>query len=142
MQTNSLVWTGLHKPADDLALRSPWGRSSPAALHRLTVSFLQTGHCCRWGRGSPAAVFERCKALADIERGFKVLKPEIEIGRVYHRLPDRIRAHAQICFMALILHRVMRGKLKSAVTGLSPERALERLARIQITGFESRRVIQ
>jgi hypothetical protein len=44
--------------------------------------------------------------------------------------------------MALVLHRVMRGKLKSAVTGLSPERALERLARIQITGFESRRVIQ
>jgi transposase len=80
---------------------------------------------------SPADVIERYKALADIERGFKVLKSEIEIGPVYHRLPDRIRAHAQICFMALILHRVMRGKLKSAETGLSPERALEQLARIQ-----------
>ena len=74
---------------------------------------------------------ERYRSLADIERGFKVLKSEIEIGPVYHRLPDRIRAHAQICFMALILHRVMRGKLKSANTGLSPERALEQLARIQ-----------
>ena len=31
----------------------------------------------------------------DIERGFKVLKSEIEIGPVYHRLPERIRAHAQ-----------------------------------------------
>jgi transposase len=37
-----------------------------------------------------------------------VLKSEIEIGPVYHRLPERIRAHASICFMALILHRVMR----------------------------------
>jgi polysaccharide biosynthesis protein PslH len=53
-------------------------------------------------------VVERYKALADIERGFRVLKSEIEIGPVYHRLPERIRAHAQICFMALILHRVMR----------------------------------
>lgn len=80
---------------------------------------------------SPSDVVARYKSLADIERGFKVLKSEIEIGPVYHRLPERIRAHAQICFMALILHRVMRGKLKSADTGLSPERALEQLARIQ-----------
>jgi transposase len=80
---------------------------------------------------SPSDVVERYKSLADIERGFKVLKSEIEIDPVYHRLPERIRAHAQICFMALILHRVMRGKLKSADTGLSPERTLEQLSRIQ-----------
>jgi hypothetical protein len=30
------------------------------------------------------------QALADIERGFKVLKSEIQIGPVYHRLPERI----------------------------------------------------
>ncbi|PZA14095.1 IS1634 family transposase, partial [Azoarcus communis] len=46
-------------------------------------------------------VIQRYKSLADIERGFKVLKSEIEIGPVYHRLPERIRAHASICFMAL-----------------------------------------
>ena len=74
---------------------------------------------------------ERYKALADIERGFRVLKSEIEIGPVYHRLPERIRAHAQICFMALILHRVMRMRLNAAETGLSPERSLEQLTRIQ-----------
>ena len=53
-------------------------------------------------------VIKRYKSLADIERGFKVLKSELEIGPVYHRLPERNRAHASICFMALILHRVMR----------------------------------
>jgi len=78
-----------------------------------------------------AEVVDRYKALADIERGFRVLKSEIEIGPVYHRLPERIRAHANICFMALILHRVMRARLHSAHTGLSPERALEQLTRIQ-----------
>ena len=76
-------------------------------------------------------VVTRYKSLADIERGFKVLKSEIEIGPVYHRLPERIRAHASICFMALILHRVMRTRLRAANAGLTPERALEQLRRIQ-----------
>ncbi|ENO98750.1 IS4 family transposase [Thauera phenylacetica B4P] len=76
-------------------------------------------------------VLQRYKSLADIERGFKVLKSEIEIGPVYHRLPERIRAHASICFMALILHRVMRSRLKAADAGYTPERALEQLQRIQ-----------
>lgn len=80
---------------------------------------------------APDAIVARYKSLADIERGFKVLKSELEIGPVYHRLPVRIRAHALICFMALILHRVMRLRLKAADAGLSPERALESLRRIQ-----------
>jgi transposase len=82
------------------------------------------------GMMSPDIV-TRYKSLADIERGFKVLKSEIEIGPVYHRLPERIRAHASICFMALILHRVMRTRLRAANTNLTPERALEQLRRIQ-----------
>ncbi len=80
---------------------------------------------------TPAEVVSRYKALADIERGFRILKSELEIGPVYHRLPERIRAHAMICFMALILYRVMRMRLKAANSPLSPERALEILRRIQ-----------
>ena len=76
-------------------------------------------------------VVRRYKALADIERGFKVLKSEIEIAPVFHRLPERIRAHASICFMALILYRVMRQRLKLAGSDLSPEAALAELRRIQ-----------
>lgn len=80
---------------------------------------------------SPAQILARYKALADIERGFRVLKSEIEIGPIYHRLPRRIRAHATICFLALILYRIMRMRLKAAQSALSPERALESLRRIQ-----------
>ena len=79
----------------------------------------------------PQDVITRYKSLADIERGFRVLKSEIEIGPIYHRLPERIRAHASICFIALILYRVMRSRLHASDTGLSPERALARLRRIQ-----------
>ena len=80
---------------------------------------------------SPQGVVERYKSLADIERGFRVLKSEIEIGPVFHRLPERIKAHAAICFIALILYRVMRQRLSSAEAHLSPERALAELQKLQ-----------
>ena len=79
---------------------------------------------------SAAEVVQRYKSLADIERGFRVLKSDIEIGPVYHRLPQRIRAHALICFMALILYRVMRMRLKAAKRSESPTTLLDQLKRI------------
>ena len=80
---------------------------------------------------TPQEIVSRYKALADIERGFKVLKSEIEIAPVFHRLPERIKAHASICFMALIVYRVMRQRLRLAKSTLSPEAALDKLRRIQ-----------
>jgi len=79
----------------------------------------------------PTEVVSRYKALADIERGFRVLKSEIEIAPVHHRLPQRIRAHAMLCFVALIVYRVMRQRLKLAKSELTPEKALAQLRRIQ-----------
>jgi hypothetical protein len=80
---------------------------------------------------TPADAVARYKALADIERGFRVLKSDIEIAPVHHRLPDRIRAHALICFLALVLYRVMRMRLKAKGHSASPRTALNLLARIQ-----------
>ena len=80
---------------------------------------------------TPLDVLKRYKSLADIERGFRVLKSEIEIAPVFHRLPERIKAHASICFTALILYRVMRSRLNLAGSPLSPEAALSDLRRIQ-----------
>jgi transposase len=77
-----------------------------------------------------AEVVQRYKSLADIERGFRVLKSDIEIGPVYHRLPQRIRAHALICFIALVLYRVMRMRLTAAKRSESPTTLLEQLKRI------------
>ena len=80
---------------------------------------------------TPSEGIARYKALADIERGFRVLKNELDIVPMFHRLPDRIRAHAMICFLALIMHRVLRMRLRDRQSSLSPERALEIAGRIQ-----------
>lgn len=42
------------------------------------------------------------------ERGCRASDRDLEIAPVYHRLRERIRAHALICFLALVLYRVMR----------------------------------
>lgn len=91
----------------------------------------------KWAKGADGGqrlvsdVVRRYKSLVDIERGFWVLKSDIEIAPVYHRLPERIKAHTSICFMALIVYRVMRQRLKAAGSGLPPEAALPELRRIQ-----------
>ena len=80
---------------------------------------------------APAEIVRRYKGLADIERGFHVLKSQIEIAPMFHRLPERIRAHGLICFLALVLHRVMRMRLKAKGHAASPERALQMLRQVQ-----------
>lgn len=80
---------------------------------------------------TPGEIVSRYKALSDIERGFRVLKSEIEIAPVFHRKPERIRAHALICFLALVLYRVLRMRLKANNKQYTPERVLEIVRRIQ-----------
>ncbi|ENO84804.1 IS4 family transposase [Thauera aminoaromatica S2] len=92
---------------------------------RNTAPFCPTASCER------LLISSHQRGRAGVERGFKVLKSDIEIATVYHRLPERIRTHASICFMALILPRVVRSRLKAADAGYTPERALEQLQRIQ-----------
>ena len=50
--------------------------------------------------------------------------------RVVWGLPRRIRAHAVICFLALILHRLLRMRLKKVNRKESPTRLLDTLKRI------------
>jgi hypothetical protein len=80
---------------------------------------------------SASEVVQRYRSLADIERGFRVLKSDLEIAPVYHRLPERIRAHALICFLALVLYRIIRLRLKANGSTTSPKTALQLLSRIQ-----------
>ena len=80
----------------------------------------------------PADAIARYKALADIERGFRVLKSDIEIAPVFHWLNDQIRAHALVCFLALVQCRVMRMRLNAGGIRTSPCRVLENLSKIRM----------
>ena len=46
------------------------------------------------------------KALYEAERGWRDLKHTIDLRPAYHRREDRIEAHVQLCWLALLLLRV------------------------------------
>jgi transposase len=47
------------------------------------------------------------KQLADVEDAFRTLKTHLELRPMYHRLEDRIRAHILLCWLALLLVRMV-----------------------------------
>jgi transposase len=71
------------------------------------------------------------KDLADIERCFRVFKSELDIAPVYHRLPESIRAHTFICFLALVIQQALGHRLRRSPLAMSPEEMLYRLRSIQ-----------
>ena len=78
-------------------------------------------------------VVQHYKSLADIERGFRVLKSDIEIVDRCITVCHSVFAHIHrtlICFMALIMFRMMRMRLKAAKRTESPTTLLETLKRI------------
>jgi transposase len=47
------------------------------------------------------------KQLLQVERGWRDMKQVLELRPVYHRREDRIRAHVVLCWLALLLVRVI-----------------------------------
>ena len=47
------------------------------------------------------------KQLIQVERGWRDLKTHLELRPVYHRLEQRIRAHVLLCWLALLLIRIV-----------------------------------
>src|SRR5205085_499372 len=45
--------------------------------------------------------------LIQVERGWRTLKTHLELRPVYHRLEARIRAHVLLCWLALLLIRII-----------------------------------
>ena len=60
-----------------------------------------------------------------------MLKSDLEIAPVFHRLPDRIWRPRADLLLALVHYRVMRMRLKTSGSSASPKTALEMLRRIQ-----------
>jgi hypothetical protein len=48
-----------------------------------------------------------CKQLLEVERGWRDMKQIIDLRPVYHRLEERIRAHVILCWLALLLIRII-----------------------------------
>ncbi len=65
------------------------------------------------------------KQLAAVERVFRDLKHVVDIRPVRHRLPERIRAHVLLCWLAMLLIRVAENE--SGRTWFQIRKALDKL---------------
>jgi transposase len=71
------------------------------------------------------------KQLQDVERGFRTLKHTLELRPLYHRLPERIRAHVLLCWLALLLIRVIESETGQTWDALRDD--LDRIHQVKLS---------
>ncbi len=72
------------------------------------------------------------KNLLEAERGFRDLKGILRLRPIFHRLEERIRAHILICWLALLLIRLI--ERQASDTWRNLRRELERLHLVTLAG--------
>jgi transposase len=72
------------------------------------------------------------KNLLEAERSFRDLKGILRLRPIYHRLEERIRAHIVICWLALLLVRII--ERQASDTWRTTRRELERLHLVTLAG--------
>jgi transposase len=78
-------------------------------------------------------IIERYKGLWKIEESFKVLKSDLEGRPVYLRNEDRIEGHFLVCFVALLLTRILENKLGNRHSVAKIQQALKNANLREIT---------
>ena len=72
------------------------------------------------------------KQLLEVERGWRDMKSVLDLRPVYHRLEERIRAHVILCWLALLLIRII--ETTTSETWSAVRRHLDRLHAGTFTG--------
>lgn len=83
---------------------------------------------------SATDIAEGYKGLYEAERGFRDTKSTIDPRPVFHHKEERIRAHVQLCWLALLLIRVVEVELGD--TWLNTRDELERLHLVTLRAAE------
>ncbi len=77
---------------------------------------------------NPSEVIGAYNSLYKIEESFRILKTNLRARPVYHFIERRIKAHFLICYLALVLERLLEYQLKVNKINLSTNELLNGLA--------------
>jgi hypothetical protein len=97
-------------------------RAKLRAEERLDGKFLLSSTDDSLSAGELALLY---KSLLEVERSWRDLKQVLDLRPVYHRKEDRIRAHVTLCFLGLMLVRVVETTVQESWPSL--RRELERM---------------
>jgi hypothetical protein len=75
------------------------------------------------------------KQLLEVERGWRDMKQVLDLRPVYHRLEDRIRAHVLLCWLALLIARIVETQASSPDHATTWPRARAELQRLHAGTF-------
>ena len=74
-----------------------------------------------------------------IEDDFRIMKTNFDARPVYHRLPDRIKAHFMICYAALLVHRLLERLLDdSNITHYTINELIETIRNVSIAPTDTK----
>jgi len=73
------------------------------------------------------------KQLAEVERAFRTMKTKLDLRPIHHRLDQRIRAHVLLCWLGLLLVRVIETE-----TGATWDRIRDVMDELSLTSLLSK----
>jgi transposase len=85
---------------------------------------------------SPIEAVQLYKELSEVERAFSNLKDVIDMRPIYHRTPERVKAHIFVAALAFLIHRTIEKKLKDAGLDISATQALEALKSVRVVDID------
>lgn len=82
--------------------------------------------------GEILAVFQK---RYQIEECFRIMKTNFNGRPIYHRFPNRIRAHFLICYTALLVYRFLEVWLKENGTHVTPANLIRTLQNLNVANI-------
>lgn len=74
------------------------------------------------------------KQLLEVERGWRDMKSTLDLRPVFHRREDRIRSHVTLCWLALLLIRLLENRTDQ--TWAQIRRQVQRIHQVTLAGDE------
>lgn len=84
----------------------------------------------------PVEIMKSYRSLYKIEESFRILKTNLEARPVYHFKSRRIRSHFLICYIALVLQRLLEYKLSKLDIKLSTHEIINGLADFELAEID------
>ena len=93
--------------------------------------------------GDVEEILQISKGRWEIEESFRIMKSEFKARPVYLRLEDRIKAHFIICYLALLVYRILeKEKLKDKYTAEDIITTLKKMTTNKIEGLGYKQLYQ
>jgi len=78
----------------------------------------------------------------EIEESFRILKTEFKARPVYLKNDDRIKAHFTVCFLSLLIYRILENKLEYKFTSNQIISTLQQMNSVKIEGLGYKQIFE